>query len=62
MITDTQRRWLSIGFFGQDAVNSFGRDGLFYGGGLGQLGRQFVGVGSQDTQHFVGLAYQAHYF
>ena len=36
---------LSIGFFGRDAVNSLGRDGLFYGGGLGLLGRQAVGVG-----------------
>jgi Amt family ammonium transporter len=44
---------LSIGFFGQDAVNSFGRDGLFYGGGLGQLGRQFVGVGAVLAYSFV---------
>ena len=44
---------LSIGFFGQDAVNSFGRDGLFYGGGLGQLGRQFVGVGVVMAYSFV---------
>jgi Amt family ammonium transporter len=44
---------LSIGFFGQDAVNSFGRDGLFYGGGLGQLGRQFVGVGVVLVYSFV---------
>jgi Amt family ammonium transporter len=44
---------LSIGFFGQDAVNSFGRDGLFYGGGLGQLGRQFVGVGAVLGYSFV---------
>jgi Amt family ammonium transporter len=44
---------LSIGFFGQDAVNSLGRDGLFYGGGLGQLGRQAVGVGSVLVFTFV---------
>ena len=44
---------LSIGFFGQDAVNSFGRDGLFYGGGLGQLGRQCVGVGVVLVYSFV---------
>jgi Amt family ammonium transporter len=35
---------LSVGFFGQDAVNSLGRDGLFYGGGVGLLGRQALGV------------------
>jgi ammonium transporter, Amt family len=44
---------LSIGFFGQDAVNSLGRDGLFYGGGFGQLGRQAVGVGSVLVFTFV---------
>ena len=44
---------LSIGFFGQDAVNSLGRDGLFYGGGLGQLGRQCVGVGAVLVFTFV---------
>ncbi len=44
---------LSIGFFGQDAVNGLGRDGLFYGGGLGQLGRQFVGVGAVLAYSFV---------
>jgi ammonium transporter, Amt family len=44
---------LSIGFFGQDAVNGLGRDGLFYGGGIGQLGRQFVGVGAVLGYSFV---------
>jgi Amt family ammonium transporter len=44
---------LSIGFFGQDAVNALGRDGLFYGGGLGQLGRQAVGVSSVLVFTFV---------
>ncbi|MBB2935945.1 Amt family ammonium transporter [Amycolatopsis bartoniae] len=31
---------LLIGFFGTTSVNSLGADGLFYGGGLGLLGRQ----------------------
>ncbi|OXM57712.1 ammonia channel protein [Amycolatopsis thailandensis] len=31
---------LLIGFFGTTSVNSLGVDGLFYGGGLGQLGKQ----------------------
>ena len=44
---------LLIGFFGQDAVNSLGRDGVFYGGGFGQLGRQAVGVGSVLAFTFV---------
>jgi Amt family ammonium transporter len=44
---------LSIGFFGQDAVNSLGRDGVFYGGGFGQLGRQAVGVASVLVFTFV---------
>ena len=44
---------LSIGFFGQDAVNGLGRDGVFYGGGFGQLGRQFVGVGAVLGYSFV---------
>ncbi len=33
---------LMIGFFATDAVNPAGRDGLLYGGGLAQLGRQAV--------------------
>ena len=35
---------LSIGFIGNADINGLGRDGLLYGGGLGQLGRQAVGV------------------
>jgi Amt family ammonium transporter len=33
---------LLIGFFGTTSVNSLGVDGLFYGGGIGQLGKQAV--------------------
>ncbi len=44
---------LSVGFFGQDAVNSLGRDGLFYGGGVGLLGRQALGVGVVIAYSFV---------
>ncbi len=33
---------LMIGFFGRAAVNPAGRDGLLYGGGFAQLGRQAV--------------------
>ena len=33
---------LLIGFFGTTKVNSLGADGLFYGGGLSQLGKQAV--------------------
>jgi Amt family ammonium transporter len=35
---------LLIGFFATDAVNSAGADGLFYGGGLAQLGKQTTAV------------------
>jgi len=35
---------LLLGFFATDAVNEAGADGLLYGGGLGQLGRQAVAV------------------
>jgi ammonium transporter, Amt family len=35
---------LMIGLFATDAVNPAGRDGLLYGGGLAQLGRQAVAV------------------
>ena len=35
---------LLIGFFATDAVNPAGADGLLYGGGLAQLGRQVVAV------------------
>ena len=44
---------LAIGFFGNSDINSFGRDGVFYGGGFGQLGRQAVGVGSVMLYGFV---------
>jgi ammonium transporter, Amt family len=33
-----------IGFVGTDAVNPAGADGLFYGGGLGQLGKQTLAI------------------
>jgi Amt family ammonium transporter len=33
---------LLIGFFGTKSVNSLGADGLFYGGGLTQLGKQAI--------------------
>jgi Amt family ammonium transporter len=35
---------LLIGFFATGAVNPAGADGLFYGGGIGQLGKQVVAV------------------
>lgn len=44
---------LYIGFFSSSAVNSFANDGLFYGGGLGQLGRQAVGAGAVLVYSFV---------
>jgi ammonium transporter, Amt family len=37
---------LLIGFFGTVGVNEAGADGLFYGGGLTQLGKQAVGAGA----------------
>ncbi len=37
---------LFIGFFSSSDVNSFANNGLFYGGGLGQLGRQATGAAS----------------
>lgn len=37
---------LMIGFFATTAVNSAGADGLFYGGGWTQLGRQLVASGA----------------
>ncbi|MFD9888841.1 ammonium transporter [Amycolatopsis sp. NPDC059027] len=36
---------LLIGFFATKSVNSAGADGLFYGGGLGQLGKQALAAG-----------------
>jgi Amt family ammonium transporter len=37
---------LLIGFFGTVGVNDGGADGLFYGGGLSQLGKQAVAAGA----------------
>jgi ammonium transporter, Amt family len=37
---------LLIGFFGTVAVNDAGADGLFYGGGLAQFGKQAVAAGA----------------
>ena len=44
---------LFIGLFSSEGVNSFANNGLFYGGGLGQLGRQAVGAGSVLVYSFV---------
>ena len=33
---------LLIGFFGTNSVNALGADGLFYGGGFAQLGKQAI--------------------
>jgi len=35
---------LATGLFASLAINDAGADGLFFGGGLALLGRQFVGV------------------
>jgi Amt family ammonium transporter len=37
---------LALGLFATRSVNAAGADGLFYGGGLAQLGKQAVGVGA----------------
>jgi ammonium transporter, Amt family len=47
---------LLIGFFGTTQVNSLGADGLFYGGGLTQLGKQAVAAFSVLIYSFV-IAY-----
>jgi Amt family ammonium transporter len=49
---------LLIGFFGTKSANSsaLGDDGLFYGGGLTQLGRQAIAAGSVLVYSFV-MAY-----
>jgi Amt family ammonium transporter len=44
---------LLIGFFATTGVNSAGADGLFYGGGLGQLGKQAVAVVAVGAFSFV---------
>jgi Amt family ammonium transporter len=46
---------LLIGFFGTKSVNSaaLGEDGLFYGGGFTQLGRQAIAAGSVMVYSFV---------
>jgi Amt family ammonium transporter len=45
---------LLIGFFGTVSVNDGGADGLFYGGGLSQLGKQAVAAGAVLAYSFVG--------
>ena len=44
---------LFVGFFSSSAVNSAAKDGLFYGGGLTQLGKQAVGAGTVLIYSFV---------
>jgi Amt family ammonium transporter len=44
---------LLIGFFGTTSVNPLGADGLFYGGGLTQLGRQAAAAGAVLVYSFV---------
>ncbi len=44
---------LFIGFFSSQAANSFANNGVFYGGGWEQLGRQAVGAGSVFLYSFV---------
>ncbi|MEV6910807.1 ammonium transporter [Amycolatopsis sp. NPDC051071] len=44
---------LLIGFFATTSVNSLGVDGLFYGGGLGQLGKQALAAGAVLVYSFV---------
>ncbi|HTI21278.1 MAG TPA: ammonium transporter [Kutzneria sp.] len=44
---------LLIGFFGTTSVNSGGADGLFYGGGFTQLGKQAIGAFSVLAYSFV---------
>jgi Amt family ammonium transporter len=42
-----------IGFFGTTSVNAAGADGLFYGGGFGQLGKQAVAALAVFAYSFV---------
>src|SRR3954452_380866 len=44
---------LLIGFFGTTSVNALGADGLFYGGGFTQLGRQALAAGAVLAYSFV---------
>jgi Amt family ammonium transporter len=44
---------LLVGLFADTAVNSLGADGLFAGGGLSLLGKQFVAVGATMVWSFV---------
>ncbi|WP_181775391.1 ammonium transporter [Amycolatopsis pittospori] len=44
---------LLIGLFGTKSVNSLGVDGLFYGGGIGQLGIQAAAAGAVLAYSFV---------
>jgi ammonium transporter, Amt family len=44
---------LLIGFLGTAAVQSASHDGLFYGGGFGQLGKQAAAVGASVAYSFV---------
>jgi ammonium transporter, Amt family len=44
---------LLIGFFATTSVNPLGADGLFYGGGLAQLGKQAVAAGAVLAYSFV---------
>jgi Amt family ammonium transporter len=45
---------LLIGFFGTVGVNEAGADGLFYGGGLSQFGKQAVAAGAVLAYSFAG--------
>ncbi|GAA5160640.1 ammonium transporter [Pseudonocardia eucalypti] len=44
---------LLIGFFGTTSVNSLSVDGVFYGGGFGQLGKQAIAAGTVMVYSFV---------
>jgi Amt family ammonium transporter len=44
---------LLIGFFATTGVNSLGANGLFYGGGFGQLGKQAIAAGAVMVYSFV---------
>ena len=45
---------LLIGFFATKTANAAGANGLFYGGGLAQLGKQALGVAVVGAFSFVG--------